>query len=190
MSIRVVVAASGAIGELVLRPWTADDVHPLIEAYRDPTLRRWTRVPVTDEVEAEAWLAEQARGSASGRRLSFAVDEFGPGGARLVGNVVLKPPGTTDEGRAEVGYWTAAPARGRGVASRAVDALSAWAFGSFSRLDRLELLHHSDNPASCRVAERAGYAFASVVTEPPPGTASGHLHVRRRTRPDAGPEDA
>jgi hypothetical protein len=47
---------------------------------------------------------------------------------------------------------TAARARGRGVAHRALQALTDWAFTAFpgDGLTRLELLHQVDNTASCR----------------------------------------
>ncbi|WP_406461159.1 GNAT family N-acetyltransferase [Streptomyces sp. NBC_01622] len=46
-------------------------------------------------------------------------------------NVVLKDvsPGKS---AAEVGYWTASPARGRGVAPRALDAVTDPAFDTFA----------------------------------------------------------
>lgn len=87
-----------------------------------------------------------------------------------------------DSGSAEVGYWTAAPARGRGVAPLALRALGDWAFEAFAGdgLMRLELLHQVDNEASCRVAEKSGYGFAEVLPARPPWPRDGHLHVRLR----------
>ncbi len=130
-------------------------------------MRRWVRVPITDVDDALAWVAVQREGWAAGTRLSFAVHD---GDGLLVGCVVLKKP-------REVGYWTAAYARGRGVASRAVEALSAWAFAAYG-LERLELRHQVDNVASCRVAEKAGFVFHSTMPAAPPFPLDGHLHVR------------
>jgi RimJ/RimL family protein N-acetyltransferase len=175
-------AADASVGELTLRPWTDDDIEPLIEAYRDPLLRRWTRIPVTDAHEAREWLDLQKRGLDTAERISFAVDETRPEpvGCRLLANVVLKLD-ARDRSRAEVGFWTAAPGRGRGIAPRAVGLLTTWAFDTFNNagLDRLELLHDVRNPASCRVAEKAGYEFDRVLFAPGPSTERGHLHVRR-----------
>ncbi|MFF6910256.1 GNAT family N-acetyltransferase [Streptomyces sp. NPDC012389] len=99
----------------------------------------------------------------------------------MVGNLALKRPGPGAE-RAKVGYRTVARARGRGVAPRALEALTDWAFTTFAAegLVRPELLHQVDNVASCRVAEKAGYAFAEVLGAlPPEFPLDGHLHVRR-----------
>jgi RimJ/RimL family protein N-acetyltransferase len=99
---------------------------------------------------------------------------------QLAGSVVLKEV-VSGKPSAEVGYWTAAHARGRGVAHRALEALTSWAFDTFGAdgLDRLELLHQEDNLASCRVAQKGGYEFARVLSAAPPSfPLDGHLHIR------------
>ncbi|MFB6909127.1 GNAT family N-acetyltransferase [Streptomyces bacillaris] len=164
---------------LLLRPWREEDVPALLKAYDDPVMRQWVRLPVSTPEEAARWLELQRAGWASGTRFSFAVTDVSRGG-ELVGNLALKRPGPDPE-RAEVGYWTAAWARGRGVAPRALEALTAWAFAAFAEegLVRLELLHQVDNVASCKVAEKSGYAFAELLDAlPPEFPLDGHLHVR------------
>ncbi|MFF2043093.1 GNAT family N-acetyltransferase [Kitasatospora sp. NPDC058170] len=166
-------AASG----LLLRPFRDEDAPALVEVYRDPVLRHFTQAPVTDEADAARWLDVQRRGWADGDRCSFAVLEEESG--TLVANVVLKR-GAAGGPRAEVGYWTAAAARGRGVAPRALEALTRWAFEAFAAdgLVRLDLLHQVDNRASCQVAEKTGYRFETVLPARPPFPLDGHLHSR------------
>ncbi|WP_405096481.1 GNAT family N-acetyltransferase [Micromonospora sp. NBC_01412] len=166
--------------ELLLRPWCDADIAELIEVYRDPELRRWVRRPVDDVNGARRWVTRSRQGWAAGSRFSFAVLEPRPAAAdRLVATVVLKEvlPGRE---HAEVGYWTAAWARGRGVAPRAVEAVTGWAFTRFAAtgLARLELLHQVDNLASCRVAEKTGYLFQEVLPARAPFPRDGHRHVR------------
>jgi RimJ/RimL family protein N-acetyltransferase len=181
MRMMMAVPAGGSTGQLTLRPWTTDDVEPLIQAYRDPLLRRWTRIPVTNTHEARQWLDLQRRGMDTTERISFAVDEtqHDPDEHRLVANVVLKLD-ARDRSRAEVGFWTTAPSRGRGIAPRAVNALTTWAFDTFTDagLEQLILLHDVRNQASCRVAEKADYDFNRILSAPAPSTKTGHLHVR------------
>ncbi|MGB3443816.1 MAG: GNAT family N-acetyltransferase [Actinophytocola sp.] len=150
---------------LVLRQWEDSDAAALVAIYRDPAMRRWVRVPVTTTEEATAWVAAQQEGWQTGNRHSFAVvdDE------RLVGCVVVKR-------RVEVGYWTAAHARGRDVASRGVRALADWALGNGATT--LELRHQTDNAASCRVAEKSGFLLKETLPATPPWPLPGHLHVR------------
>ncbi|MFJ7246358.1 GNAT family N-acetyltransferase [Kitasatospora sp. NPDC098652] len=162
---------------LLLRPFEDADAPALIEAYRDGTLRRFSRTWPDDPERAAHWLAVQREGRANGTRYAFAVVEDGG----LVGNVVLKRGAPGGE-RAEVGYWTVAAARGRGVAPRAVEALTVWAFEAFAGdgLLRIDLLHEGDNEASCRVAEKSGYAFTEIVPAFPPYPSDGHRHSRKR----------
>ncbi|MFD4550437.1 GNAT family N-acetyltransferase [Streptomyces sp. NPDC058466] len=182
MNVTLRVDATPSASALFLRPWNDNDMGPLVEAYRDPALRRWTRLPVESAEDAVQWLDVQRRGWETGERLSFAVyaDQFGTDEGQLVANVVLKRTGP-DRRSAEVGYWTAAHARGRGVAPRALDSLTNWAFDAFAAegLERLELLHQVDNLASCRVAEKTRYQFHQVLPARPPFPRDGHLHIRR-----------
>ncbi|NEC69035.1 GNAT family N-acetyltransferase [Streptomyces sp. SID9727] len=57
-------------------------------------------------------------------------------------------------------YWVLPAARGRGVASGALAALSSWALGV--GFWRLELDHSTGNDASCAVAAKCGYALEGV----------------------------
>ncbi|SOD66388.1 Protein N-acetyltransferase, RimJ/RimL family [Streptomyces zhaozhouensis] len=177
------VAATPASPPLVLRPWRMADTAALVEVSRDPALRQWASSAVDSDADGERWVRAQQRGWAAGDRFGFAVLEARPGsdGERLVGNVVLKEV-ASGKPSAEVGYWTAAHARGRGVAPRALEALSDWAFDAFETdgLERLELLHQVDNLASCRVAQKSRYDFDTILPAAPPAfPRDGHLHIRR-----------
>lgn len=180
MTITLRVDATPSTCALTLRPWQIDDTAALIEAYRDPGLRRWTSLQFGNDEDARRWLDVQRRGWETGERLSFAVHEDRTGALRLAGYTALKRPDARG-GSAEVAYWTAAPARGRSVAPRAVEALTAWAFDTFAPdgLDRIDLLHQVDNTASCRVADKAGYQLDRILPAHPPAYPNdGHLHTR------------
>ncbi|MFF5704471.1 GNAT family N-acetyltransferase [Streptomyces sp. NPDC012794] len=175
-------AATADFPALFLRPWRQEDVPALVEAYADPVLRHRTADPVCGEADGRRWVEGQCRDREAGLRFGFAVleGETGP----LVGGVVLKRPAPGGPS-AEVGYWTAAHARGRGVAPRALGALTDWAFETFAGrgLERLDLLHQEDNEASCRVARKCGYLLRGTLPAAPPEyPLSGHLHVRPATR--------
>ncbi|QBJ93834.1 N-acetyltransferase [Streptomyces seoulensis] len=168
---------------LLLRPWREADAAELVRVQRgDAALRRWTGAAVDDEAAALAWIAGQARGWETGDRLGFAVvaadaRNCAAEEGELLGHIALKDV-LSGDGRAEVGYWTAARARGRGVAPRALTALTGWAFGR--GLTRLELLHEMDNTASCRVALKSGYERAGVLPAAPPEfPLDGCLHACR-----------
>jgi GNAT superfamily N-acetyltransferase len=104
-------------------------------------------------------------------------DRPGPGPPSLAG---LGHPGHCPTG---VGYWTAAEARGRGIASRCVQTATEWLFGGQDIMpaDEIELLHTVGNEGSCRVAQKCGYVLESVLAPMPPKFPSeGHRHLRKR----------
>lgn len=169
------VPSAGAAPALQLRPWQPGDLPALLAAHRDPLLRRWLATSLTDEADARRWLDAQAAGWADATRFSFAVVAGTP-----VGHVVVK---AGPDGASEVGYWTAAQARGRGIAVSAVNAVSQWAFDVHG-LNRLDLLHAAGNEASCRVAIRCGYVLRDALPAAPPAfPAEGHRHVRTAAGP-------
>jgi RimJ/RimL family protein N-acetyltransferase len=141
------------VGELLLRPWRDDDLDDLETALHDPEVRRWNSPVSIDREDVAAMLARR-RDWSTGDHCSWAVvDARG----ELLGSVSLHSV-DRDQGEAEVGYWTVAGARGRGVAVRAVVAVCDWAFAEL-HLDRIVLLHAVDNPASGRVAAKAGFTM-------------------------------
>ncbi|MEU1407873.1 GNAT family N-acetyltransferase [Streptomyces sp. NPDC005728] len=181
---RLEADATPSAPALILRPWNPADAAGLVELDWDDALRRWTSSAVNDEASAARWVQDQQRGWETGDRFGFAIVETqAPGNeGQLAGHVVLKNV-TAGASSAEVGYWTAAHARGRGVAPRALQALTDWAFTAFpgDGLTRLELLHQVDNTASCRVAQKSRYELTRPLPAAPPAyPAAGHLHVRTR----------
>ena len=163
---------------LTLRPWRAEDLPSLVAAHRDRMMQRFLDNRVADVEEARAWLAVQEAGWADGTRCSFAVIDDAKGDAGPIGYVTVKRLGIGATS-AEIGYWTATEARGRGIAPAAVSAVAEWAL---QQVPRLQLLHSVDNHASCRVAEKSGFAFdAHLPAHPPRFPDEGHRHVREST---------
>ena len=180
---------------LILRPWRAADIlalaaemsreYPIGGMWSHPD-ERPVRTGPSGERDAARWLASADRGWRDGDRLSFAVLEADDaGGCVLAGNVGLK--NREEAGRigeretAEIGYWTAVAARGRGIAPAAVRAVTDWVFDAFAgaSLRQIMLVHDVGNPASCRVAEKAGYPFRELSpANPPHWLTDGHIHMR------------
>lgn len=87
-------------------------------------------------------------------RQSFAIASA----QELIGGIALHRFDDVHRRSAEIGYWLALPFWGQGIATRAVRALSDWAFES-SDLLRLFAGVFETNPASARVLEKAGYTL-------------------------------
>lgn len=148
-----------ADGVVRLRPWTEADVDGVHEACDDPEIARWTTVPRPYRREdAEAFVALAGEAWAADMAACFAVVDADDG--HLLGSIDLRlPPGAV---AGVIGYWVAAGARGRGVATRALRLLSAWAHGPLG-LEATMLEVFEGNEASARVAERAGYRRVGSV---------------------------
>ena len=124
----------------------------------DPDVLRYTRVPEPIPARfAESWAARYEAGRVDGTRHNFAIVDADDAFC----GIAVAPTIDRDEQTAELGYVVAAGARGRGVAVEALRLLSDWAFEQ--GLVRLYLLISEQNPASKKVAARAGYRFEGVM---------------------------
>jgi len=161
-------------GTVSLRGLTPGDVPDIVAACRDPEIPRWTRVPspYTRE-DAKQFVAAVTAEAASGHGVALALCD--PGTDRLIGTVGVMEVDRA-AGYCEIGYWTAAPARGRGLTSRAVALVRDWAHAELGATT-VELLPHGDNLPSQRVAERAGFTDTGElrrVPRMPPGRRDGY----------------
>jgi RimJ/RimL family protein N-acetyltransferase len=140
---------------LVLRQWRADDADAVYQACQDPAIQLWTRVPSPYEREhAQHFVTELApKAWADGTGTHFAVTDARTG--ELLGSCGLVSIDRVLRS-AEVGYWTAPWARGRGVAVGATRAVCRWAFEALE-MRRVVWQAAVGNHASRLVALRAGF---------------------------------
>jgi RimJ/RimL family protein N-acetyltransferase len=156
---------------VLLRAWRRSDVAAAHRATLDPLIPRFTRVPEANtERNVRAYLLEQEPRRRAGEEIAFAIADARD--EQLLGAIALGRFSWPDA-RAEIGYWLAPWARGRGIASRAVRLLARWALVDVG-LARLELRTDAENAASQRVAERCGF-----VRE---GTLRSHEDLKGRRR--------
>jgi RimJ/RimL family protein N-acetyltransferase len=153
-------------GDLVLRPKRPEDADALTAACQDPEIARWTFVPSPyTRADAERFIAisqeEAAAGTAAHLVATGATDD------RLLGSFSLMEI-DRERGSGEIGYWVAAGARGRGIATRATRLLADWAADELG-LTRIEILPHKDNTPSRRVAEKLGFRDTGTLVRPPRG---------------------
>jgi RimJ/RimL family protein N-acetyltransferase len=139
-------------GVIALRPFTLDDLDWVTEGCQDPGVARFTGVPQPYTLDhAREWIDGHAERQARGEAMHLAVTAADDGAP--LGAVALQGLNWTHV-RAEIGYWVGPWARGRETAPRAVRVMAAHAFEI--GLHRIEILPYVDNPASQRVAEKAG----------------------------------
>ena len=156
-------------GDLTLRPLTAADADDIAKACQDAVTLRWLPLPRPyTRANAEWFIGAYAPDlRESGNGVVFAIEEAG----RLVGAIDLKHVNWATR-VAEVGYWVAPWARGRGVASGATRALARWAIDEHG-LERVELLAATGNLASQRAAEKAGIVREGIARN------AGYVHDGR-----------
>jgi [ribosomal protein S5]-alanine N-acetyltransferase len=155
--------------EISLRPWGArGDANALATAWADPAIAANSVLP-QDRTEdaARRWIAGEAARRQRGLALDLVIEGPQPGavvGARVddAPRVLLGEVGLArfdPSGRAEIGFWLTAMARGRGIASTAVDLLSAWALNDAGlNRKRLWARVRPENARAGRVLQRSGYA--------------------------------
>ncbi len=141
-------------GPYRLRRFGYGDVGLVREASADPYIPLITTVPAEySEAKGRAFIERQWRRAKDGTGYSFAIADAATD--RAVGHAGLWPHDLA-AGPAEIGYWVAASARGRGAAWHALTAVSRWALGDL-RMPQVGLYIEPWNAASVSVAERAGF---------------------------------
>lgn len=135
-------------GCVLLRPWTVADAAWYASCAQDAEVQRFTTDPpslTADEVAAAIGALPEHPD-----RVAYLIADAGTG--ESMGNLALDRSGAV----AEVSYWVAAAARGRGAAARAVRLVTTQALARLP-IAEVRLWTHADNAASRTVAERAGF---------------------------------
>lgn len=175
-----------AAGAWQLRPPDPREAEDALAMLADPLTRQWNDASdVVDLATARAW-CERGADWSDGTHATFSVLDATTG--RLAANISLWQVDLERSMSAAVGYRTAPWARGRGVATTALLAITGWAYDGLG-IERISLPHTVGNDASCRVAEKAGYLLEGVLRgawrEPDGTRLDDHLHARLAT--DAPP---
>ncbi len=140
-----------------LRRWRMQDAPAVHAACQDPAIVRFTSVPTPYTLkDARHFLAASIGHRPDGLPLAI-VDA---GTDDLLGSIGLRAGPRPHV--AEVGYWLVPSARGRGIATRSVQLLSAWSIAELG-IARVQLMTFVDNEPSQRVAERAGFTREGVL---------------------------
>ena len=159
-------------GEVTLLPLDAAVPALLVAASHDEEVTRWTQVPAGMTLLDAGLVTAGWASNRSVVRLQICRPELTP-----VGMVTVW---IDSGGEAEVGYWLLQPARGRGVARRAVRMLCDWAFAACD-LERLQLTTLVGNTSSEKVAAACGFHPAGTVIRDVKGSAKT-VRLWRRSR--------
>lgn len=149
---------------LLLRASSPADRDGQVLACSDEKTQRWLPVPRPyTAADADAFGVHSARVRAEGLGVAWVIEFRG----RYAGNIDLKRADWVARG-VEVGYLTGPWARGRGVMTEALSAVTDWVLGQ--GFIRVEVRAAVGNTASQRVAEKAGFRREGVLRR------AGHTH--------------
>ncbi|MER6027745.1 GNAT family N-acetyltransferase [Streptomyces sp. NPDC001851] len=154
---------------LRLRPYRDSDVPVLVANGNDPdTLRFMSGNPGVITTETmRSWVGSSAsRARRNPDRLGYAVAD--PAGDELLAGAVIHV--TRRRSSAELGFWVAPAARGRGVATTLTRALTDVCFAR--GLHRVEMFIRGENVRSQRVALAAGFRREGELRSVLPGAGS------------------
>ncbi len=172
---------------LRLRAPDDGDAGPALALMTDPETARWNAAAsVVDLESARTWCAGLADRS-GGQHASWIIADRDSD--MMLGAVSIHSINPVQRD-AEIGYRVMPAARGRGVATEAVAAASAWAFDNLG-LVRIELAHAVPNEASCVVAVRCGYQLEGRMRQSfvygDGRRYDEHLHARLASDPPPEP---
>ncbi|MFC7531833.1 GNAT family N-acetyltransferase [Actinoplanes sp. GCM10030250] len=146
-------------GRLVLRPFRADDIDWVHRVSLEPAVQHFLGLPSPYRREhAEFFVLQMCvAGWETRERAEFVIEDAGTGERLGRAGLALTPIGV-----GQIGYWMAAEARGRGVATDAAKVLCRWAFDEL-RLEVVEWRAEVGNHPSRRVAEKAGFQVEGTL---------------------------
>lgn len=142
----------------VLRPYNDSDAAQLVAIADDPLIAKnmTDRFPHPYTLSAARdWIAYASYEQPV--PLNLAIDQHG----YLLGGIGLIRGTLERSHSAEVGYWLGRKYWGQGIATEALIQMTKWAFGALG-IERVTLQVYEWNPASMRVAEKAGFVFEGL----------------------------
>ncbi len=152
-----------ADGVVILRPWEPSDASFMVEASKDPWVVRYNgpapaaladALAVIGRIE-QSWRTFVAGGSPTGAAFII-VDALSGEPAGMCG---IDHWSSTQV--AQFGWWLAAGARGRGLATRAAILMTGWLLELGAA--RVFVTIQADNAASAAVARRAGFTHEGTL---------------------------
>lgn len=152
-------------GLITLRPVQEDDIERIFEACQDPLISRFTTVPSPYTMtHAQFFVQEQepARFAAKSELL-FVITEGYEEDEKFCGLISFHSVNLGNH-TAELGYWVAAPARGKGIGSTAAKMITEYGFATMG-FKRIEALVNVDNETSKALLRSAGYELEGIMRQ-------------------------
>lgn len=150
-------------GLLTLRPVEEKDILSIYEACQDPVIPRFTTVPSPYTMEhARSFVLEQSPTRFAQKSELLLVITTGHSEEEEFCGVISFHTASVVNHVTELGYWIAAPARGRGTGTTAVKVITEYGLSTIG-LRRIEALVDVENVASKKLLVSAGYEPEGIM---------------------------
>ncbi|MGA9566400.1 MAG: GNAT family protein [Candidatus Korobacteraceae bacterium] len=146
------------LGDLKVRSWRKDDLQALLRHANNAKIAANLRDQFPHPYTRREGIDFLDFARSQEPECAFAIehgDEAVGGVGFLVGRDIARMS-------AEMGYWLSEDFWGRGIATRAVTAMSEWAFDNY-KLTRVFAMAFAHNAASIRVLEKSGFEREGVM---------------------------
>lgn len=152
-------------GLITLRPAEEKDIQNIYEACQDPLIPRFTTVPSPYTMShAESFVRERDPINLSQKsELRFVITKGHSEEEEFCGVISFHTISLSNH-CAELGYWIAAPARGKGIGSTAARMITEYGFMTMG-FRRIEALVDVDNDASKALLRSAGYESEGIMRQ-------------------------
>jgi RimJ/RimL family protein N-acetyltransferase len=146
------------LGDMKVRSWHRDDLKALLRHANNPKIAANLRDQFPHPYTRSDGIDYLEYAQTQEPQCSFAIEYSG----EAVGGVGFQIGRDIARISAEMGYWLSEEYWGRGIATRAVTAMSDWAFDNY-KLTRVFAMAFAHNAASIRVLEKSGFEREGVM---------------------------
>lgn len=158
--VKEIVSNGGFSMDTIIRKWHRDDAEELAKVLSNKNihdnLRDGLPFPYTKK-DAQAFIESMLRADSSST-FAFAIVD----GDRVIGSIGVFRSENIHRRTAEIGYYLSENDWGKGFATRAVTAVTAYIFKETDIL-RIFAEPFSTNKASCRLLEKCGFQFEGTL---------------------------
>lgn len=144
-----------------LRPWATTDKDSLLKYANNFNIARFMTDAFPHPYTADNADQFLERVCAATPTNVLAIDIDG----EAVGSIGVFPQADIVRLNAELGYWLGEPFWGHGIMPRAVALMIEYAFSTFPNITRIYARPYSNNPASRRVLEKAGFILEAHIKD-------------------------
>lgn len=152
-------------GPITLRPAEEKDILSIYEACQDPVIPRFTTVPSPYKMShAKSFVLEQSPNHFEQKSELLLVITDGHSEEENFCGVISFHTTCISNHATEIGYWIAAPARGKGIGTTATRVMTDYGLVTMG-FRRIEALVDVENTASKALLTSAGYQMEGIMRQ-------------------------